>query len=102
MSEKLKVQHLSRKAILYIRQSSAYQVNHNQESQNLQYVMRERLIQRKRPAVPPCRIVIYGLSGRRGKSSSIRLLGQTGNFSGVSLSQACGSRPFSLAVPNRL
>ena len=57
---------------------------------------------RKRPAVPPCRIVIYGLSGRSGKSSSIRLLGQTGNFSRVSFSQACGSSPFSLAVPNRL
>jgi len=57
---------------------------------------------RKRPAVPPCRIVSYGLSGRSGKSSSIRLLGQTGNFSRVSLSQACGSSPFSLAVPNRL
>jgi len=56
----------------------------------------------KRPAVPPCRIVIYGLSGRSGKSSSIRLLGQTGNFSRVSLSQACGSSPFSLAVPSRL
>jgi DNA invertase Pin-like site-specific DNA recombinase len=45
MSEKLKAQHLSRKAILYIRQSSAYQVNHNLESQKLQYAMRERLMQ---------------------------------------------------------
>jgi hypothetical protein len=61
-----------------------------------------QLLHRKRPAVPPCRIVIYGLSGRSGKSSSIRLLGQTGNFSRVSLSQACGSSPFSLAVPSRL
>ncbi|NMQ06239.1 recombinase family protein [Candidatus Accumulibacter phosphatis] len=45
MSEKLKAQHFSRKAILYIRQSSAYQVSHNQESQKLQYAMRERLMQ---------------------------------------------------------
>ena len=45
MSEKLKAQHLSRKAILYIRQSSAYPVNHNLESQKLQYAMRERLRQ---------------------------------------------------------
>lgn len=45
MSEKLKAQHLSRKAILYIRQSSAYQVNHNLESQKLQYAMRDRLMQ---------------------------------------------------------
>ena len=29
MSEKIKAQHLSRKAILYVRQSSAYQVIHN-------------------------------------------------------------------------
>ena len=42
MSEKLKPQHWSRKAILYVRQSSAYQVSHNLESQKLQYAMRER------------------------------------------------------------
>ena len=29
MSDKIKSQHLERKAILYIRQSSAYQVSHN-------------------------------------------------------------------------
>ena len=45
MSEKLKPQHLSRKAMLYVRQSSAYQVSHNLESQKLQYAMRERLTQ---------------------------------------------------------
>ena len=45
MSEKVKAQHLSRKAILYVRQSSAYQVNHNLESQKLQYAMQERLQQ---------------------------------------------------------
>ena len=43
MSDKLKAQHLSRKAILYVRQSSAYQVSHNLESQK--YAMRERLTQ---------------------------------------------------------
>ena len=32
MSDKIKPQHLSRKAILYVRQSSAYQVSHNLES----------------------------------------------------------------------
>jgi hypothetical protein len=37
MSEKIKPHHLQRKAILYIRQSSAYQVTHNLESQKLQY-----------------------------------------------------------------
>src|SRR5579863_2221131 len=45
MSEKVRPQHLERKAVLYIRQSSAYQVTHNLESQKLQYAMRERLRQ---------------------------------------------------------
>src|SRR5207247_9365304 len=45
MSDKIRPQHLSRKAILYIRQSSAYQVSHNLESQKLQYAMQERLQQ---------------------------------------------------------
>lgn len=43
MSDKIKPQHLARKAILYIRQSSSYQVTHNLESQKLQYAMQERL-----------------------------------------------------------
>jgi len=41
--EKIGPQHLERKAILYIRQSSAHQVLHNRESSTLQYAMRERL-----------------------------------------------------------
>src|SRR6266566_1304176 len=45
MSDKIKPHHLERKAILYIRQSSLYQVNHNLESQKLQYAMEERLQQ---------------------------------------------------------
>src|SRR5262250_2423629 len=43
MSDKIRSQHLQRKAILYVRQSSAYQVNHNLESQRLQYAMQDRL-----------------------------------------------------------
>ena len=45
MSDKIKPHHLERKSILYIRQSSAYQVSHNLESQRLQYAMQERLQQ---------------------------------------------------------
>ena len=45
MSDKLKSHHLQRKAILYVRQSSPYQVQHNQESQHLQYAMQHRLHQ---------------------------------------------------------
>jgi DNA invertase Pin-like site-specific DNA recombinase len=43
MSEKIKPQHVARKAMLYVRQSSSYQVNHNLESQRLQYAMQDRL-----------------------------------------------------------
>ena len=43
MSDKIKSHHLARKAVLYVRQSSAVQVNQNQESQRLQYAMRDRL-----------------------------------------------------------
>jgi DNA invertase Pin-like site-specific DNA recombinase len=45
MSEKIHAQHLERKAILYVRQSSPYQVVHNMESQKLQYAMETRLRQ---------------------------------------------------------
>ena len=45
MSEKIHGQHLERKAILYVRQSSPYQVVHNTESQKLQYAMEARLRQ---------------------------------------------------------
>ena len=43
MSEKVKSQHVGRKALLYVRQSSTYQVHHNLESQKLQYAMDQRL-----------------------------------------------------------
>lgn len=43
MSDKIRSQHLERKAILYVRQSSSYQVAHNEESRRLQYAMRNRL-----------------------------------------------------------
>jgi DNA invertase Pin-like site-specific DNA recombinase len=45
MSDKIRPQHVARKAILYVRQSSAYQVHHNLESQRLQYAMQDRLHQ---------------------------------------------------------
>ncbi|WP_245517228.1 MULTISPECIES: recombinase family protein [unclassified Mesorhizobium] len=43
MHEKIGPHHLERKAILYVRQSSAHQVLHNRESSMLQYAMRDRL-----------------------------------------------------------
>src|SRR5215218_10503964 len=44
-ADKIGPQHRARKAVLYVRQSSAHQVQHNRESQVLQYAMRERLTQ---------------------------------------------------------
>ena len=43
MNEKINEQHLNRKAILYVRQSSPHQVIHNLESRRMQYGMKERL-----------------------------------------------------------
>ena len=43
MSDKISAHHKERKAILYVRQSSAHQVMHNKESSTLQYAMRDRL-----------------------------------------------------------
>lgn len=43
MSEKIQPQHLARKAVLYVRQSTAFQVTRNQESGKLQYAMQARL-----------------------------------------------------------
>lgn len=43
MSDKIQPHHLQRKAVLYVRQSTGYQVAHNLESQRLQYGMEQRL-----------------------------------------------------------
>ena len=40
ISDKIRAHHLERKAILYVRQSSAHQVLHNRESSALKYAMR--------------------------------------------------------------
>ena len=45
---------------------------------------------------------VGGKHGLMGRSSSMRRMVQTGSFSNVSLSQAEGSMPFSLAVANKL
>ncbi len=43
MSEKIFERHLSRKALVYVRQSHPHQVIHNQESRRLQYAMQGRV-----------------------------------------------------------
>lgn len=45
MFEKIGAEHRARKAVLYVRQSSGHQVQHNRESRTLQYAMRDRLAQ---------------------------------------------------------
>src|SRR3712207_5339921 len=42
-ADKVRPHHLARRAIVYVRQSSAHQVLHNPESRALQYAMRDRL-----------------------------------------------------------
>ena len=43
MNDKIKPHHVERSAMLYIRQSSTFQVAHNEESRRLQYAMAERI-----------------------------------------------------------
>ena len=43
MSDKIKAHHLNRNAVLYVRQSSTFQVTHNEESRRLQYAMEHRI-----------------------------------------------------------
>ena len=44
-ADKISAQHRARKAVLYVCQSSAHQVQYNCESQVLQHAMRDRLVQ---------------------------------------------------------
>lgn len=44
MSEKLTPHHLSRPALIYVRQSSHQQLTHNHESRRLQYAMEQRVL----------------------------------------------------------
>ena len=62
-----------------------------------------RLMGRKRSAPPPLEAQDHAglLSGLRGNNSSMRLFGQEGSFSRVSVSQAMGSMSFMRAVSSR-
>jgi DNA invertase Pin-like site-specific DNA recombinase len=61
-------QHRARKAMLYVRQSSLHQVEHNQESRRLQYAMQQRLESLGWQEVD----VIDDDLGRSGESSAAR------------------------------
>ena len=49
-SDLIQPRHLIRRAAVYVRQSSPHQVLHNQESQKIQYALRERARQLGRSA----------------------------------------------------
>jgi DNA invertase Pin-like site-specific DNA recombinase len=65
LSTKVKPQHLARKALVYIRQSTAQQVLHNRESTARQYALDQRAVQLGWPA-DRVEIVdeVQGLSGQ--------------------------------------
>src|SRR6266567_2137321 len=79
LSSKVKAHHLSRQAIVYIRQSTAQQVLNNRESTARQYALDQRAVQLGWPAE---RVVIVdedqGLSGQtaEGRSGFAYLLSQ--------------------------
>jgi DNA invertase Pin-like site-specific DNA recombinase len=44
-SDLIQPRHLARRAVIYVRQSSPHQVQHNLESQRLQYALRQRAVE---------------------------------------------------------
>ena len=78
MSEKIRPHHLERKAILYVRQSSAHQVLHNRESSALQYAMRDRLTALGWSRDRDSRRRSRPLGGRRRRPRRIRAHGGRG------------------------
>ena len=72
MSEKIRPHHLERKAILYVRQSSAHQVLHNRESSALQYAMRDRLTALGWSRIEIDRRRSRPLGGRRRRARRLR------------------------------
>jgi DNA invertase Pin-like site-specific DNA recombinase len=79
LSSKVKSTHLARKAIVYIRQSTAYQVLNNRESTDRQYSLDRRAVQLGWPA--ECVVIVdedQGLSGQTaaGRSGFAYLLSQ--------------------------
>lgn len=84
-SIRIKPHHLSRQAIIYVRQSTTHQAIHNQESLRLQYALRERAVGLGWPADQI--VVIDSDLGMSGSTSQGRL-GFQDLVSRVSLNQA--------------
>src|ERR1700722_19771925 len=71
LSSKVRPTHLARKAIVYIRQSTAYQVLNNRESTDRQYALDRRAVQLGWPA--ECVVIVdedQGLSGQTAAGRS--------------------------------
>ena len=77
-ADKIGAQHRARKAVLYVRQSSAHQVQHNRESQVLQYAMRDRLVQLGWSRDRGHRRGPWLLGGRRDHARRLRAHGRRG------------------------
>jgi DNA invertase Pin-like site-specific DNA recombinase len=73
MSERQKVtdQHRRRRAVVYVRQSTATQLEHNRESRARQYALRERAVELGWPATSVA--VVDGDLGRSGASADERI-----------------------------
>ena len=67
ISDKIRPHHLERKALLYVRQSSAHQVLHNRGSSALQYAMQGRLTALDQCTPPP-----WPMRSRRNRPSGKR------------------------------
>jgi hypothetical protein len=100
--EKIRPHHLERKAILYVRQSSAHQVLHNRESGTLQYAVRDRLVALCRSTIEtvdddlgrsvcgwrrPCRV---RTDGGRSLPRQGRGLGKPDVFNFLGFTHICG------------
>ena len=68
MQSKIKAEHLSRDAYIYIRQSSMTQVKEHQESQRVQYSLAERAVAFGWPEP----VILDDDLGRSGSGSSLR------------------------------
>ena len=73
MSERQKItdQHRRRRAVVYVRQSTAHQLERNHESRARQYALRERAVELGWPAASVA--VVDGDLGRSGASAEERI-----------------------------
>lgn len=76
-TQKITSAHLSRKAVVYLRQSSLAQVKHNQESQRLQYALKDtaKAYGFKRVEVIDCDLGMSASAGAATREGFKQLLG---------------------------